>query len=84
LETGATLYIEDNGPGIDDNDIEKVFDRGYRGSQHINDVEGSGLGLGMSKMIIQKMGGSLDILKDGPSHLGGATIRIILFRDPSN
>ena len=83
LEAGVTLFIEDNGPGIEDDEREKVFDRGYRSEQVKDLVDGSGLGLNMSRMIIQKMGGNLDVLHDGPNHLGGATIRIILFRNPA-
>eukprot|EP00804_Cyclotella_cryptica_P028139 CCRYP_011011-RB/>CCRYP_011011-RB protein AED:0.05 eAED:0.05 QI:761/1/1/1/0/0/3/817/436 len=83
LEAGVTLYIEDNGPGIEKEDMERVFERGYRGRQVQGKIDGNGLGLGMSMGIIRKMGGMLDLLEDGPSHLGGATIRIILFRHPS-
>ena len=83
LEAGATLYIEDNGPGIDEDDVERVFERGYRGQQVKDLVPGSGIGLNMSRTIIEKMGGSITFLTDGPSNLGGATIRIILFRDPA-
>lgn len=80
LQAGCTLFIEDNGPGIDECDMERVFDRGYRGEKVRELIEGNGLGLSMSSMIVQRMGGILDVLDDGPSHLGGATIRIILFR----
>lgn len=83
LEAGITLWCEDNGPGIKEEDALRVFNRGYRGREVKELVPGSGIGLNMSKMIIQKMGGSLDVLKNGPSHLSGATMRIILFRDPS-
>ncbi|KAL7484011.1 hypothetical protein ACHAW6_009655 [Cyclotella cf. meneghiniana] len=83
LEAGVTLYIEDNGPGIEKEDMERVFERGYRGRQVQGKINGNGLGLSMSAGIIRKMGGMLDLLEDGPSHLGGATIRIILFRHPT-
>jgi signal transduction histidine kinase len=82
LEAGATLYVEDNGVGIDEEDMERVFERGYRGQQLKEIVPGSGLGLSMSKIFIERMGGSLEILHDGPNHMGGATVRITLFRDP--
>ena len=83
LEAGATLYVEDNGPGIGKEDTKRVFDRGYRGEQVKDLVPGTGIGLSMSKLIIQQMGGCLDVLEEGPHSLGGATIRIILFRSPS-
>ena len=84
LEAGVTLWIEDNGPGISEEDALRIFDRGYRGKELKELVPGSGIGLHVSKVIIQKMGGSLDVLREGPSHfVGGATMRIILFRDPA-
>lgn len=82
LEAGATLYVEDNGQGIDQEDMERVFERGYRG-QLRDMAPGGGLGLSMSKMFIEKMGGTLEILQEGPNQMGGATVRIILFRDPA-
>lgn len=81
LSPGVTLYIEDNGPGIPKSERDSVFQRGYRSEDVRDAVEGTGLGLNLSMNIIQRMGGMLDILDDGPSHLGGATIRLILFRN---
>ncbi len=81
LSAGATLYIEDNGPGIPKSDWEKVFERGYR-NEAVHSLPGSGLGLGISKEIITNMGGIIDILEEGPSRMGGTTIRVIVFRDP--
>lgn len=56
LAAGVTLYIEDNGPGIDKGDVERVMERGYRGKQLQDAVPGSGIGLGLSRQIIRKMG----------------------------
>ena len=81
LSAGATLCIEDNGPGIPESEWDSVFQRGYR-SETAQDVPGSGLGLGISKEIITRMGGVLDILEEGPAQLGGTAIRVIVFRDP--
>ena len=83
LGVGCTLSVEDNGPGIEEGDRERLFERGYRGRQVKDLVPGSGIGLNMSKTFIEKMGGSIAFLKDGPSNLGGATIRIMLFREPA-
>ena len=43
LEAGVTLYIEDNGPGIEKDDMERVFERGYRGRQAQGKINGNGL-----------------------------------------
>ena len=82
LSPGATLYIEDNGPGIPKAEWDHVFERGYRSKTVQDSVPGNGLGLGISKDIVLRMGGMLDVLEEGPSHLAGTTIRVIVFRDP--
>mmetsp|Transcript_27210 Transcript_27210/g.55979 ORF Transcript_27210/g.55979 Transcript_27210/m.55979 type:complete len:765 (-) Transcript_27210:612-2906(-) len=81
LSAGATLYIEDNGPGIPKSERDRVFERGYR-NEAVHSLPGSGLGLGISKEIINHMGGIIDILEEGPSKMGGTTVRVIVFRDP--
>ncbi|EJK69272.1 hypothetical protein THAOC_09483 [Thalassiosira oceanica] len=75
---GATLYVEDNGPGIPTIDAEKVFVRGYRGDNVKLLVEGNGLGLGIAREMIEDMNGTLQILPVGPNKMGGATIQITL------
>ncbi|WP_340695438.1 HAMP domain-containing sensor histidine kinase [Hydrogenobacter thermophilus] len=49
------LYISDNGPGIQEEDMEKVFEPFYRGSNVLSQ-EGSGLGLSISRAIAQLFG----------------------------
>lgn len=79
---GATIYIEDNGPGIPPQEREKVFERGYRGDAVQDEVDGSGLGLAIAREMISKMEGILDIIDKGPNKLNGTTVRVVLFRDP--
>jgi two-component system sensor histidine kinase TctE len=47
----AVLEIEDNGPGISEDESLKVFDRFYRGEG--TDSEGSGLGLAIVREIAE-------------------------------
>ena len=47
----VVLEIEDNGPGISEDESLKVFDRFYRGEG--TDVEGSGLGLAIVREIAE-------------------------------
>jgi signal transduction histidine kinase len=84
LAPGATLYVEDNGPGIPSFERDKVFLRGYRGQSCQDVVDGSGLGLAIAKEMITRMGGELEILDEGPNQLDGTTLRVVLFRDPLN
>lgn len=57
------ITIQDNGPGIEKDQREKIFDKFYRipkGNRH--DVKGFGIGLYYSKKIIEKHGGTLELL----------------------
>jgi two-component system sensor histidine kinase QseC len=45
----ATLIVEDSGPGIPEDEHEKVFDRFYRGSE--STASGSGLGMSIVRRI---------------------------------
>ncbi|EMS86065.1 sensor histidine kinase [Leptospira noguchii] len=49
--------VEDEGPGIPKEDLEKIFEKFYR-SKNQNHV-GSGLGLSISKSIVETHGGTL-------------------------
>ncbi|MEO7497401.1 MAG: ATP-binding protein [Massilia sp.] len=56
----ATFEIQDTGPGILDEEHERIFEPFSRGSAgHNMAVGGTGLGLPISKMLIQLMGGEL-------------------------
>lgn len=54
----AMVRVEDNGPGIPDDEQERVFARFSRGSRSTN-VQGSGLGLYLSRECARRMGGDL-------------------------
>ena len=45
------LLVCDNGPGIDPQQRERVFERFYRDVNHSSTVQGSGLGLSIVKRI---------------------------------
>lgn len=69
------IKIQDNGKGIEEAELEKVFDRYYRGTNTGGTHAGSGLGMAIAKDIIQKHGGDITI----QSMLGeGTTIDIQL------
>lgn len=60
--SGASLEIrvQDSGPGIAENELERVFDRFYRSdpSRQRNE-SGSGLGLAIAKSIVEKHNGRI-------------------------
>ncbi len=56
----AVLRIADDGPGISEQDRQHVFERFYRGGSQPDDARGgTGLGLFVSKEIIEAHGGTL-------------------------
>jgi signal transduction histidine kinase len=60
--THATLRIGNTGPGIPTADREKVFERFYRADPSRNRVvDGSGLGLSLSREIVRAHGGELEL-----------------------
>ena len=52
----ARLWVRDTGPGISPDDLERIFDRFYRGANA--PVRGSGLGLAMVKSVAEAHGGT--------------------------
>jgi signal transduction histidine kinase len=60
---GLVIDVCDNGPGIADEDLLKVFRRGFRGKNALDlEVEGTGLGLGIARDVMHAMGGDLMIV----------------------
>ncbi len=53
------VSIKDTGPGIPREDCEKIFDRFYRSKSNSMSTEGSGLGLTISKEIIESHKGKI-------------------------
>lgn len=53
------ILIKDNGIGIDENDLPHIFDRFYKGKNGSDDS--FGIGLSLSKTIIEKEGGSITV-----------------------
>jgi len=54
------ITITDSGSGIHPDDLYHIFKRFYR-SRHSNDVQGIGLGLPLSKAIIEAHGGTVEV-----------------------
>ncbi|UVC08504.1 sensor histidine kinase [Rhizobium sp. TH2] len=57
----CVVEIEDNGPGIEAENIDRIFERFYTDRPGIEDFgQNSGLGLSISRQIAEAHGGSLD------------------------
>ena len=56
------LYIKDNGMGISDSDIKRVFEKGFTGSNgRINGKKSTGIGLYLCKKLCDRLRIGLDI-----------------------
>ncbi|MEN4013540.1 MAG: ATP-binding protein [Chloroflexota bacterium] len=53
------ICVSDQGPGIAPDDIPHIFDRFYRSSQAIRQTKGAGLGLFLSRAIVEAHGGKI-------------------------
>lgn len=74
-KANAYITIKDNGIGIPDKDISRIFDRFYRVDKaRAKETGGSGLGLSIAKRIIDEHGGNV-IVK---SEIGKGTEFIII------
>ncbi|MDR2749272.1 MAG: HAMP domain-containing histidine kinase [Clostridiales bacterium] len=57
-EAGIAIRLEDDGPGVPLEDLDKLFDAFYR-SDPSRATKGNGLGLAISAKIIKQMGGEI-------------------------
>ena len=56
------LHVLDQGPGVTEEERERIFERFVRGSAATRgNVRGSGLGLSVVKLLIEAMGGSVKV-----------------------
>jgi len=74
--SGLMIEIEDDGPGIPEEEKEQVFEPFYRGrAQAASSKKGHGLGLSIVKASVQASRGSISL---GKSRLGGLLVRIVI------
>ena len=70
------IVITDNGMGIPEEDLSRVFERFFRSEKaRTGGIGGTGLGLGISKQIIEEHGGSIEITS---KYGRGTTVTITL------
>jgi signal transduction histidine kinase len=71
---GVGIYVTDSGPGIDPENLGRVFDRFWQKEQN---PSGVGLGLAIAKGIVEAHGGTISV-ESQPG--AGATFRLCLKR----
>lgn len=78
LEEPKTLCIRDTGIGIAPEDLPRVFEKGYTGSNGRTDKRATGIGLYLCRRILAKLGHSITIASTPGV---GTTVRIGLEQD---
>lgn len=82
-ETNASIIIEirDNGMGIDEEEVNKIFNRFYRIDKSRNETKGSGLGLAIAKQIVEDHKGRIWAISHGNE---GTSILMTLGKNRGN
>lgn len=57
----SKIYIRDQGTGIAKEDISHIFEKFYQGQNRKNQTRGSGIGLALAKLIIEKHEGFIQV-----------------------
>jgi signal transduction histidine kinase/CheY-like chemotaxis protein len=60
-EAELEVRVADTGPGIAPEYLDRVFTPFDRLGVEVSDVEGTGIGLALSKRLVEMMGGSIDV-----------------------
>jgi signal transduction histidine kinase len=74
-EEGIAIRLTDDGPGVSQETLEKLFDVFYRADPSRN-TKGNGLGLAISKKIVNRMGGVMRAEPGSPP--GGRGLSIVI------
>jgi len=76
----VTVYVEDSGPGIPENNLETIFERFYTERRHESYGRHSGLGLSIARQIIDAHDGRIfaENLKDENGQVMGARFTVML------
>jgi two-component system, OmpR family, sensor histidine kinase KdpD len=56
------ISVADQGPGIEEEEIEHIFEKFYRGKKVRYRVPGTGMGLPIAKMIVEAHGGTIRVV----------------------
>ena len=57
-----TMSVADQGPGIEEEEIDRIFEKFYRGKYQRDRVRGTGMGLPIAKTIVEAHGGTIRVV----------------------
>lgn len=71
-ELGAAVLIEvaDQGPGVPEADLERIFEKFYRSPRSAGSSQGTGLGLSIARGLVEAMGGSIQASRRSDGQTG--------------
>ena len=73
LKSQIEIFVDDDGPGVRPDALEKVFERFYTDRPQQGFGQNSGLGLSISKQIVEAHGGAIWVENRlAPGSSGGA------------
>jgi len=69
----VTVTVSDTGIGIPANELDKIFDRFYQVKRHRHEVQGTGIGLALTKELVKLHGGEIHV----QSEVGKGSIFVV-------
>ena len=60
-ERSVAIEVEDEGPGVPPDQLERIFEKFHRASEGDNRPAGTGLGLSISRGFVEGMGGHIAV-----------------------
>jgi hypothetical protein len=80
LRSNVVMHVRDHGPGVTPEERHQIFDLFARGSAApLASVSGSGIGLAMVKVLMERMGGGVQVVNAAG---GGADFQLLLSASP--
>jgi two-component system, OmpR family, sensor histidine kinase KdpD len=61
-ETFCNISVADQGPGIEEEELDYIFEKFYRGKNQRHRVQGTGMGLPIAKTIVEAHGGTIRVV----------------------
>jgi len=75
----VSINVQDNGVGIADSDLQRIFEKFIRVENHLTrKAQGSGLGLYIVKNLVEKMGGEISVVSSTKLPNSGSTFEILM------